>query len=310
MACASSRRSWAQSKIFPGLRIPFGSSVALSLRSIASSSLHDVVEAKARETFECRYGERAAACRSEQGERCVERVDPKQHDVFASWLTCQSQASLGHHPERSLAPDQQLLEIEPAVVLGEPPILHETRAVGQHGLHAHDPTAGVAVTNDSNTTRVGGDVAPDLTRAFGGKIDGPSESVDRGLIVHTLGRGARSHDQRLSHHIHVAERTQSFERKDELTLHRHRTARQTRATSGRHHADLSFMAESQDFADFELRSGPHQGGRTRRKYARAVSAIDLEVHGVRAHAAWIEAALELVDESRARRLHHSWPLAF
>src|SRR5690606_6409458 len=77
--------------------------------------------------------------------------------------------------------DEELLEIEPDIVLAERPaeIKERSSLVGQHDLQAEHAAANIAIAYEAGTARVGRDHAAD--RGIGAEVDRICETVPRQL---------------------------------------------------------------------------------------------------------------------------------
>ncbi len=108
---------------------------------------------------------------------------------------------LGDDPERALAPDEELAQIDAGVVLLERTVELEHLAAHQHHGEPKDPLPRQAIADHLHPAGVGGDVTADVARPLRGEIHRPGQPERRRVLVHGLGDRAGLHAHRAAEDV-------------------------------------------------------------------------------------------------------------
>src|SRR3569833_93563 len=101
----------------------------------------------------------------------------------------------GHNADGALGSDEQLLKVVARVVLPEHKQIVHDGAVGEGSLNAENVAVQAAVPEETQATRIGGDVSSDLTGPLGAQVEGKDVAAFGQIVVHRLQDAAGIHDE-------------------------------------------------------------------------------------------------------------------
>ena len=181
----------------------------------------------------------------------------------------------GDDAEGAFAADEHLPQVEAGIVLFQ--VAVQVQDVAGHGHHfqAEHPLPRQAVANHPDAARVGGDVAPDLTRARGREVDGPGEAVLRAVLVHRRGHRPRFAANGSREGVDRAQRPHAVQAHHYFPLGGHRAAREPRAAPRGDDGYAVRVAQLQQGGDFVRRTGEGHGGRGGGEHLGPVSTVRL-----------------------------------
>ena len=155
------------------------------------------------------------------GERDVGRDRPRGRD----------EGDLRDHAERSLRPDEQLLQVVPGVVLAQSPQKVQHAAVREHDFQTEHRASQRPVSHEPQPAGVGADVAADLALPLRAEVQGDGQTVRVHSALQVLEHDASLGDHHPGAPVHGRHGAHVSQVDDHLVVHGDAPADQTRVPS-------------------------------------------------------------------------------